>query len=186
MFTAETTALLAHSPARVAAVVRSLRQLPRWCGGMRPVLPADSVQGGAGEAGARRFDYRVRDGLVVPLLVRTLAPSAAPSPAPSPDGAERVVVHFAEGDGLSLVWTILLRPAPGADADATRLVVRTVLVVDPDGPAAPHRSRIARLVARRAPDDLARLAALLEQRALRERARVGPRRPASCPSCTRS
>jgi hypothetical protein len=80
-------------------------------------------------------------------------------------------VHVAEGDGLTLTWAFDVAAeraaggaAPGGPAH-TRLHARTTLVVDEAHPTAAYRTALFRLVARRAPDDLARLAALLDRRA---------------------
>ena len=61
--------------------------------------------------------------------------------------------------------------SPGVEPGTrTRLHARTTLAVADGHPHAAHRTALARHVARRAPDDLARLAELLDRRAFDRRA----------------
>jgi hypothetical protein len=177
MFITEATTQLPHPPARVAALLGRAGALSRWCAGVRRARLAGGAFAPCGPASCALL-YVTRD-LRLALVARTVS-SGGPldggpldgGPLDGGDAAERrTVVHVAEGDGLTLTWAFDVAAeraaggaAPGAPAH-TRLHARTTLVVDEAHPTAAYRTALFRLVARRAPDDLARLAGLLDRRA---------------------
>jgi hypothetical protein len=173
MFITEATAQLPHSPARVAALLGRAGALSRWCAGVRRARLAGGAFAPCGPASCALL-YVTRD-LRLALVARTVSagPLWAAASLDGGDGAgRRAIVHVAEGDGLTLTWAfdVAAEPpvggAPPAGAPAhTRLHARTTLVVDEAHPTAAYRTALFRLVARRAPDDLARLGALLDRRA---------------------
>jgi hypothetical protein len=172
MFITEATAQLPHPPARVAALLGRAGALSRWCAGVRRARLAGGAFAPCGPASCALL-YVTRD-LRLALVARTMSAGRlwAGGPPDGGDAAERrTVVHVAEGDGLTLTWAFDVAAeraaggaAPGAPA-YTRLHARTTLVVDEAHPTAAYRTALFRLVARRAPDDLARLAGLLDRRA---------------------
>lgn len=170
MFVTEATTLLAHPLPQVAAVLGRVRALPRWCGGMRRAHgPGGDMAGARGPSGCTLvYDARV---VRLVLAARTL---------PAPDGprSDVAIAHVAEGEGVALGWTFRLHAEASGDGASlgagTRLHARTTLDVDAGHPTAAYRVILARLIARRSPDDLARLAALLERSSERPRPAVGP------------
>jgi hypothetical protein len=181
MFITEATAQLPHPPARVAALLGRAGALSRWCAGVRRARLAGGAFAPCGPASCALL-YVTRD-LRLALVARTVSagrpwaggrrrrPADGGPPrrrrrGRAPDGRARgrgrradahVGVRRRRGAGAG-------GAAPGAPA-YTRLHARTTLVVDEAHPTAAYRTALFRLVARRAPDDLARLAGLLDRRA---------------------
>jgi hypothetical protein len=176
MFVTETTALLPHPLLAVTAVVRSVRELPRWCAGLRRPLtipgtaPVDRDRNREGASGCA-----LRYGVTRELSL-TLVGHSTTHPLPHQE-AGVVVVHVAKGEGVTLTWTFALREESGPHTSrdrSTRLVARVAFAVDPEHAVSAHRAAISRLIARRAPEDLARLAALLERKSVQRRAPEHP------------
>jgi hypothetical protein len=171
MFVTEATTLLAHPLPAVAAVLGQVRALPRWCGGVRRARRPDAARDACDPAGCTLL-YDARE---VQLVL-----AARPLTGPDPTRSGVVIAHQAEGDGITLGWTFTLHtdpPSDGAPPGAgvrTRLHARTTLDVDAARPTAAHRVTLARLIARRAPADLARLAALLDGRSAHARPAHAP------------
>lgn len=156
MFVTEATALLPHPRAAVAALLARVTALPRWCGGLRRVRLPDGTLAPCRPSGCALL--YTAPGLRLALTARTTghAPRSAP---------EDAIVHVADGDGVMLIWTFTLLDERSAGGLHTRLHVRTMLTVDERHPTAAHRATLARLIARRTPDDLARIEALLDRAA---------------------
>jgi hypothetical protein len=70
------------------------------------------------------------------------------------------VIHTAEGDGLTLRWTLSLEVP---DDRQTRLRACVEVMVDPGHPLAAVRAALCRTVARRVPADLERLRVLVDR-----------------------
>jgi hypothetical protein len=155
MFVTEATAPLAHALPAVAAVLGRVAALPHWCAGVRRArLPAGGLPR-CGPEGCALL-YLTPDVRLV-LVVRTVERVFPAGP----------IVHEAVGDGVSIVWTFTLEAEPSPTGAATRLHARIALEVDPAHPLAAYRAMLCRLIARRAPEDLGRLDALLDRRAAR-------------------
>jgi len=157
MFATETTTLLAHPLPAVAALLGRVSALPRWCGGVRRAHHAGGIVAPCGPAGCE-ISYAIARDVRLLLMARTVARE--------PGGP---IVHVAQGDGVTLTWSFTLaeEAGPGLPAVAhTRVIARTELVVDAAHPTMAHRAAISRLIARRAPEDVARLAALLDRPAV--------------------
>jgi hypothetical protein len=131
----------------------------------RPRLPPGAPAAdpaGADTAPALRAAARVRRTLT--YLARDVRLVLAARRIGAPPGAP--VRHVAEGDGVRITWTFEAEPEPaagGAGGTRTRLHARIGVEVDPDHPNAAGRVALCRLVARRAPGDLDRLAALVDR-----------------------
>jgi hypothetical protein len=156
MFVTQTTTLLVHPRPAVATLLGRVTALPRWCGGLRRAHRPGGVIAPCGPAGCE-LRYVVTRDVHLLLLARTISRPIAEEP-------DAPIVHVARGDGVTLTWAFTLVDEPGPTGGAhTRLLARTELDVDAEHPTAAHRVAISRLIARRAPEDLTRLAALLER-----------------------
>ena len=131
MFTVEASQILPHAPARVFAVARACHLVPQWCGVVRV----------ADDACAWRVEIRDLTLLVRPRTV-------------SIDAEHGIAVHEALGSGLGVRWELTIRP----HRDGASFHARTTLRL---GDVHEQRATIYRAVARLAPQDLARLAALV-------------------------
>jgi len=157
MFVTEATALLAHPLPAVAAVLGRVAALPRWCIGVRRARLASGALQPCRADGCGLL-YLTPD-LRLVLVARTVEHTLPGGP----------LVHEATGDGVTLRWAFALAPEPspgGAEAAVcTRLHARIALEVDAAHATGAYRAMLCRLIARRVPEDLLRLAALLERHA---------------------
>jgi hypothetical protein len=166
MFVTEATALLAHPLPAVAAVLGRVAALPRWCVGVRRARLASGALQPCRADGCGLL-YLTPDVRLV-LVARTVEHTLPGGP----------MVHEATGDGVALTWAFTLAPeaspAGAGAAVATRLRARITLEVDAAHATGAYRATLCRLIARRVPDDLLRLAALLERGAAAPALEAGP------------
>jgi hypothetical protein len=167
MFTTETTAHLAHPLPAVVAMLAASSALPRWCRGVRRIRRARAADA-AQDASGCRLAYAISRDHSLRLTMRTSVMTGSPAEP----GTE--IVHTGHGGGVTITWTFSVRIEAPSTAGAaspqpvtlqTRLIARVSLSVDQASNLWTLRPAISRLIARRAPHDMMRLAALLEHTA---------------------
>lgn len=142
MFVVETSLVLPHPAAAVFLVAGDLHQAPRWRAGIMAVSEDPPTAAPRVHFGALRGRWWLTTRMV-----------ACHPP--------RFVAWEGRGDELALELSLWLEPVP----DGTRVTYHCALSLEEDALPARHATALRRLLVRRAPRDLERLAALVAERA---------------------